>query len=91
LSAATAAFTLQQEFGSTGADGLRTTYGVYLLAARQIWAPRCGSAECNGLAHPPSDSSAFGELGDAVIRSDRFAMILDDGAQSVANDADKIE
>ncbi len=42
-----------------GSAGLRAAYGVYLLANRQVWAPRAGSAECSGLAYPPADPAAF--------------------------------
>ena len=77
--AALAAYTLQQEIGSADAHGLRASYGVYLLAARQIWAPRSGSNECDGLAYPPSDFMAFADFADAVVRSDRIAALLEGG------------
>src|SRR5215475_10933422 len=38
--AAFAAYTIQQEFGSSDPTGLRAVYGVYLLETRQVWAPR---------------------------------------------------
>ncbi len=53
--AALAAYTLQHEIGSVDPHGIRAAYGVYLLGERQVWAPRSGSAECGGLAYPPSD------------------------------------
>ena len=40
---------------AAGARDVRAAYGVYLLASRQIWAPRAGDAECTGLAYPPAD------------------------------------
>ena len=79
--AALAAYTVQQEIGSMDPNGLRAAYGVYLLDARQIWAPRSGSAKCDGLAYPPSDSDAFGEFADALVRSDRIAALLERGAE----------
>ena len=75
--AALAAYTLQQELGTVDTQGLQTSYGVYLLAARQIWAPRSHSAECDGLAYPPSDFAAFSHFADAVVRSDRIAALLE--------------
>ena len=76
--AALAAYTVQQEIGSASDDlqGLRATYGVYLLATRQIWAPRSGSAACEGLAYPPAGHVAFEECADAVVRSDRIVLLL---------------
>ncbi len=71
--AALAAYTVQQEMG-TDQQGLRAAYGVYLLEARQVWAPREGSGECTGLAYPPADFSGFG---DAVLGSERIVRLLD--------------
>ncbi len=79
--AALAAYTVQQEIGDTGPHGLRAAYGVYLLAERQIWAPRSGSAECTGLAYPPSDLAAFGEFADALVQSDRIGALLRNGKE----------
>jgi carbonic anhydrase len=79
--AALAAYTVQQEISSSDSRELRAAYGVYLLAKRQIWAPRSGSADCNGLAYPPSDLEAFADFADAVVRSDRIAALLEHGAQ----------
>jgi carbonic anhydrase len=78
--AALAAYTVQHELGSDDPHGIRAAYGVYLLGERQVWAPRSGSAECIGLAHPPADLDAFDDFGDALIRSDRMAAMLDRGA-----------
>ena len=78
--AALAAYTVQQEIGSADPQGLRAAYGVYLIGGRQVWAPRSGSADCAGLAHPPSDGAAFDDFGDAVVRSARIAAILERGA-----------
>ncbi len=71
--AALAAYTLQQELAADG-RGLRAAYGVYLVEARQVWAPRPESSDCEGLAFPPADFAAFG---DAVLRSERIARLLD--------------
>jgi carbonic anhydrase len=73
--AALAAHTLQREIG--GAEGgVRAAYGVYVLADRTVWAPRCGSDEVTGLASPPADALGFVEFGDALIRSQRIAALL---------------
>jgi carbonic anhydrase len=82
--AALAAYTLQQELGNTDAHGLRAAYGVYLLASRQIWAPRSGGADCAGLAYPPSDAAAFDDFAGALVRSDRIAALLERGAGTSA-------
>jgi carbonic anhydrase len=79
--AALAAYTVQQEIGSTDPHGLRAAYGVYLLADRQVWAPRGGSAECAGLAYPPADHADFEGFADAVVRSDRIALLLAPAAE----------
>ena len=79
--AALAAYTIQQEIGSDHPDGLRAAYGVYLLASRQVWAPRSGSAECAGLACPPADLAGFVEFADAVVGSDRIAALCARGAE----------
>lgn len=78
--AALAAYTLQQEIGSAAGNGLRAAYGVYLLKARQVWAPRAGSSDCAGLAYPPADLAAFGDFGDAVLRTERITRLLDGAA-----------
>ena len=78
--AALAAHTVQQEIGRGGSQDLRAAYGVYLLANRQVWAPRAGSAECAGLAWPPADGPAFEQFADAVVGSDRIAALLAQGA-----------
>ena len=79
--AALAAYTIEQEIGSDHPDGLRAAYGVYLLANRQVWAPRSGSAECAGLAWPPADLAGFVEFADAVVGSDRIAALCARGAE----------
>jgi carbonic anhydrase len=76
INAALAAYTVQQEMGSSSSTDLRAAYGVYLLDTRQVWAPRRGAAMWTGLADPPSDLVAFVELGDDIVHSDRIAAIL---------------
>jgi carbonic anhydrase len=78
--AALTAHTIQQALGRADKQGLRATYGVYLLSARQIWAPRGGTDECDGLAYPPGDMAEFGALADSAVRSARIAEILAGGA-----------
>jgi carbonic anhydrase len=79
--AALAAYTVQQEIGGGDTPGLRAAYGVYLLANRQVWAPRAGSSECAGLAWPPGDQPAFDQFADAVVGSERIAALLAQGAE----------
>jgi carbonic anhydrase len=79
LNAALTAYTVQKELGGVGQGDLQATYGVYLLSTRQIWAPRGGSAECAGLARCPADLADFAALADAVVRSDRFTKLLEQG------------
>jgi carbonic anhydrase len=79
--AALTAYTVQQEISGSDSRYLRAAYGVYLLAERQIWAPRSGSAECYGLAYPPSDLETFADFADAVVRSERIASLVERGTQ----------
>lgn len=74
--AALTAYTLQQQIGTADPLALRAAYGVYLLSERQIWAPRHGSAKCDGLAHPPQDAADFDAFADAVVRSERITSLL---------------
>jgi carbonic anhydrase len=73
--AALTAYTVQQELGTSEASDLRAVYGVYLIATRQIWAPR-GGAEWIGLADPPRDLAAFVDFGNTVTQSDRIGALL---------------
>jgi carbonic anhydrase len=77
--AALAAHTIEQQLADGQRRALRAAYGVYLLATREVWAPRSGSAECSGLADPPGDRAAFAGFADAVARSVRIASILEEG------------
>jgi carbonic anhydrase len=74
--AALAAHTLEREIGGEAKDGVRTAYGIYVIADRTVWAPRCGSDEVIGLAAPPADAKEFIEFSDAVLRSQRIAALL---------------
>ena len=74
--AALAAHTLQGEIGGGATDGVRVAYGVYVLADRTVWAPRCGNDEVIGLAAPPADAGAFIGFSNAVLRSERIAALL---------------
>jgi carbonic anhydrase len=74
--AALAAYSIQREFGASDPSKLRTAYGVYLLEAREVWAPRLGSTKVTGLATPPNDPAGFVELGDAIVQSERIASLV---------------
>ena len=74
--AALAAHTLQRETGGGMADGVRATYGVYVLSDRTIWAPRYGGDEVIGLAAPPVNQQEFINFCAAVIRSQRITALL---------------
>jgi carbonic anhydrase len=74
--AALAAHTLQREIGGGATGGVRVAYGVYVLADRTVWAPRCGSDEVIGLAAPPANAEGFIEFSSAVLRSQRIAALL---------------
>jgi carbonic anhydrase len=75
--AALSAYTVQQEIGTAGTDALRAAYGVYVIAAREVWAPRSGSRDSAGLAYPPSNLAEFGDFADAVVRSERIVALLE--------------
>jgi carbonic anhydrase len=74
--AALCAHTLQREIEKRDAHGVRSAYGVYLLAQRTVWAPRRRTDEVMGLASPPDDAQGFVEFGDAALRSQRIASLL---------------
>lgn len=75
--AALAAHTLQRELDAAGATGVRTAYGVYVLADRLVWAPRCGSEETIGLAPPPASAEELVAFSDAVLHSERIRRLLE--------------
>jgi carbonic anhydrase len=74
--AALGAHTVQRVIGGGATDGVRVAYGVYVLADRTVWAPRCGGDDVIGLAAPPADAEAFVEFGNAVLRSQRISVLL---------------
>ena len=74
--AALAAYTVQQEMGSSAPDGLRAVYGVYLIDTRQVWSPHRGTAVWTALADPPSNLADFVEFGSTVIHSERITSLL---------------
>jgi carbonic anhydrase len=74
--AALAACSLQQEFGSSDPKGLQVVYGVYLLETRHVWAPHLSGTKAIGLAAAPRDPAEFIELGNAILRSDRIASLI---------------
>jgi carbonic anhydrase len=74
--AALAAYSIQQEFGSSDLAELQTVYGVYLVEARQVWAPRLSETKEIGLASAPRDAAGFTELGNVIFRSDRIRSLL---------------
>jgi carbonic anhydrase len=76
VNAALTAYTLEKEIAFTKPDGLLAVFGVYLLATRQVWAPREEGAKSTGLAQPPADPEAFAALADILVRSTRIAGIL---------------
>jgi carbonic anhydrase len=75
--AALAAFSIQQELTAYKTSDLCAAYGVYLLETRNVWAPRAGGTTSAGLAVAPLDSAGFVELGDAIVRSERVASLLE--------------
>ncbi|MBR0692815.1 carbonic anhydrase [Bradyrhizobium lablabi] len=74
--AALAAYSIQQEFGSSAPADLQTVYGVYLLETREVWVPRPGGMDGIGLAAAPHDLGGFIELGEAIVRSRRIASYI---------------
>ena len=77
LNAALTAHSIQKEIArSADPDLLRTAYGVYLLDGRKLWAPRGGSAQCDGLAYPPVDPAGFADFAASVLRSERITALL---------------
>jgi carbonic anhydrase len=74
--AALAAYSIQQEFGTSDPTGLQAVYGVYLLETRQVWTPRVSEMKETGLAAAPRDAVGFIELGDAIMQSDRIASLI---------------
>ncbi len=74
--AALAAYSIQQEFETSGQTEMRAVYGVYLLETREVWAPRLSNVKGIGLAAAPRDLAGFAELGNAVVQSERIASYI---------------
>jgi carbonic anhydrase len=76
--AAFAAYSIQQEIGTS----LRAAYGVYRLETREVWAPRPGDPNGNGLIAPPDNLDEFVALGDAIVQSNWVTSHVDPDARS---------
>lgn len=74
--AALAAYSVQQELGTTHADQIQAVYGVYLLETREVWVPRLGDGKTVGLAAAPQSLDEFIGLGQAIVRSERISDLL---------------
>ncbi len=74
--AALAAHSIQEEIAARDPADLRAAYGVYLLETRQVWTPALGDGKATGLAAPPRDIVGFIELGNALVKSDRIASMI---------------
>lgn len=74
--AALAAYSIQQEFETSGQTEMRAVYGVYLLETREVWAPRLSNVKGIGLAAAPRDLAGFAELGNAVVQSERITSYI---------------
>ena len=70
--AALAAYSIQQEVGTSELAGLRTVYGIYLLDTREVWTPRPGNIKGVGFGDAPRDLAEFVELGNAIVQSERI-------------------
>ena len=70
------AFTVQRELAGLGLNELRAVHGVYRLETREVWIPPGTGDAGTRLAHPPTDLVAFGQLGDAIAKSDLIAQNL---------------
>ena len=64
---------MQRELTGLGLNELRVVYGVYRLETREVWVPPGTADGATRLAHPPTDLVAFGQLGDAIAKSDLIA------------------
>jgi carbonic anhydrase len=86
LNAALCAYTVQHSLHEDGASpDLRASYGTYVISTRRIWAPRTGSADCDGLARPPSGAAGFVDLADAIVASRRIRDMLGGGEPRAAH------
>jgi len=76
VNAALSAYSIQRELGINELAELQTVYGVYLLEAREVWAPRLSNKKRNGLATAPQDLAGFVDLGNAIVQSERIASLI---------------
>ena len=74
--AALAAYSIQEEFGTSIPAELEAVYGVYLLETREVWTPLLGKTTGMGLSTPPRDRAGFIELADAIAKSERIVSFL---------------
>ena len=77
VNAALAAHTLQREVRSWHSADVRAVYGVFLLDTHEVWTPPLDGVAHPGLSAPPADLTAFHRFGDALVRSDRIAKMLE--------------
>jgi hypothetical protein len=61
--------------GASDPTRLQAVYGVFLLETCQV-SPRVSELNGIGLAAAPRDAAGFIELGDAIMRSDRIASLV---------------
>jgi carbonic anhydrase len=76
VNAALAAYSIEQEIETGDPTGLRVAYGVYLLDTREVWTPRPSRPSRAGMAAAPRDLAEFIALGDATVRSERIASLV---------------
>ncbi len=76
VNTALAAHAVEQQLGEA-AGVVRAAFGVYVIATREVWAPRVDGHPPAGLAEPPADAAGFLAFGNAVMRSGRIAALLD--------------
>ncbi len=79
VNAALAAHSIAKEIEAYDSTELRVVFGVYLLGTREVWTPRPDGPGRAGLAAAPSDTSEFLALGDATVRSERIASLINPG------------
>jgi carbonic anhydrase len=75
VNAALAAHTVRQQLGGDRAS-IRALFAVYVIASREVWAPRGDGESPAGLREPPVDATEFAAFGNAVMRSARIAELL---------------
>jgi carbonic anhydrase len=71
--AALAAYSIQQEFRGSEPTEMQTVYGVYLLEAREIWAPRLDNIAGSGWRQHLKTSTTY--LGEAIVQFTTYCII----------------